>query len=91
MSIKIFNYAVNFKHLQKSLHDCIGLWSALLLVQQYVKARVMKCKDSRDGRRHHQEINVAAKTLEIKLEEMLPLKIAYRYFFLWIPNSAAGI
>lgn len=45
----------------------------------------MKCKDSRDGRRHHQEINVAAKTLEIKLEEMLPLKIAYRYFFYGFP------
>lgn len=91
MSIKIFNCAVNFKHYRRVHMTVLGLWSALLLVQQYVKARVMKCKDSRDGRRHHQEINVAAKTLEIKLEEMLPLKIAYRYFFLWIPNSAAGI
>lgn len=47
----------------------------------------MKCKDCRDSRRHHQQINVAAKTLEIKPEEMLPLKKAYRYSYLFSTDS----
>lgn len=47
----------------------------------------MKCKDCRDSRRHRQQINVAAKTLEIKPEEMLPLNKAYWYSYLFSTDS----